>query len=231
MRFRTLPLHMTQNDFPRTSPANRYQITNAATDNQCCGLILMRQVTVRVKDGSRIQPVSKFERHELTAVKMSSQNQIVPAAPDRLPYSRIVRTQDFDITIRQRRRRNVRTSNRDHSIAMNEPRYLSMNPLPASSNHSVANPLYSDAAVVIAPNRKHGSDRTKRCNKILQLCKFRRSVNKIATEQYRVRLRLMNGFDHLPHQILRTPLPQVNVTHVNQATCIRSIRKSLVTNL
>ena len=44
--------HITQDDFSRASPANRHQITHTTTDDQSRRSTLMRQKTVRVKDGS-----------------------------------------------------------------------------------------------------------------------------------------------------------------------------------
>ena len=106
---------MAQHDFPRTPPANRHEIADPAADHQPCRTTVMTQEAIRVEDRPRKQAVSILAGHQLAAMQVPGQDEVVAGIAGCLPDSRVVRAQDADMPIDVRR--GVRAGDRDHSLA------------------------------------------------------------------------------------------------------------------
>ena len=88
---------MAQHNFSRTFPANRQQIADPPADHEPARAALMAQETVWIEERAWKDAVPIFADHELEAVQMSGQHEIVTKLVRSLPDSRIVSAQDADV--------------------------------------------------------------------------------------------------------------------------------------
>src|SRR5262245_59971047 len=143
---------MTQDNLPRTTPADRHEIAHAATDHQPCRPRLMAQITVRVETRSGKQAIAILEDNHLATVEVPSQDQVIAEPPRRLPDSRVVGAQNAKVPPGQGPR--LGADDGDLSATVCNAGAARMNPLTPAADDRVAHAAHADVAVVIAPHRK-----------------------------------------------------------------------------
>jgi hypothetical protein len=211
--------HVAHDNLPRTPPADRHEITYAATHHQPRRSLLVAQITIRVENRTGTQTVSILERNHLAAVKVPGQNQVIALPTRPFPDARIVRAENSNITFRQSGR--IGAGNGDHSRTMPDSHGPSLNPSTPAGGDRVADLIDPDLSVVVAAHGKHRRDLAKRADQIAKRAKFSPAIDQIASQQQNVDFGPARGLDHLPAKMMRTPAPQVEIAHVHQAARIR----------
>ena len=164
------PSYMTQNNLPRTPPADRHEIADAATDNQPRRSLLMAEITIGIEDCSGIKTVSILKRHRLATMQVPRQNEVKRPLSRCFPDARIVRAQNLIIALRHRRRVGARNGNQSRTVR-NSSRAV-VNPLPSAAYDHVLDEIESDLSVVVAAHGKDWRQIAKRTDQIAKFAQF-----------------------------------------------------------
>ena len=112
----------------------------------------MAQIAIPVKNRAGKKAVSIFQRNHLTAMKMSSQDQVVATLSRSFPYAWVVCAKDSDIAVGQSRR--VRTGDGNVTKTMRYQRCAVMNPVASTDDHCFTDSTQTDTVVMISANSK-----------------------------------------------------------------------------
>jgi hypothetical protein len=191
--------------------------------------MVLTQHTVRIEQDARNETVAIFPRHDLTAVEVTGEDEVVAAGDEALPASRVVRAHDTDIA--RVGGRGVRTRDRDRALAVGDVGRPVMDPSAAGSLHHTRDEVHPDPSIVVAADGQDRRPRAERRHQVAQVSQLGRRVDQVAAEEYRLRMAEGGGVQDLTAQRVGTPRPEMDVADMEQPTGIGGRRKTLLADV